>query len=189
MPKYPNARRINRDACRKMEDENLVWYVVFVQHGKEMKAQALLQRKEIGTYLPLQVKWRKINRYSIQRQKVTMPALGGCMFCAVGEGENPKGNENIINVARGILSVKGVPAKINGEVLRQFVGKNKNLFSLTNENQSGKKINLQAGDCAQITGGILKGQLVDVSKVDAKTALIFSHLFGTSRKIKFRLTI
>ena len=177
------AKRINRKAWGKMKDRELDWYVVFTAIGCEMKAQAILKKIGIVAYLPLHTKWRKIRKNSGERRQVIVPALAGFLFCGVAKEQNVKEKIRDIDAIRNVLSVNGISAKLDGGTIQEFIERNKKRFA-TFKAVSANKNNLKVGDKAQITEGVLKGYVVDVSRVEEKTAFILSTLFENVKNVK-----
>ena len=180
------AKRMNLEAWDIMENSNFVWYAIFVIAGHEFRSQSILKKHNIVSYLPLCVKWRRISRVSKQRRKTTIPAIGGFLFCALEKDENARYAIESSGVSKNIVSIKNIPAKLSGSVLKEFINHNRHKFSMFSNKARNKNI-VKVGEKAHVTQGFLQGQFVDVVGIESNTAIILSELFGNVSNIKIDL--
>ena len=176
------ARLINGEAREAMADSKLVWYLGFCEPGKEFIAQQVLDRHDIRAYLPLALKWRKVNRYKKAKKRFAFPAMPGCVFLALESGAEQWFHLfSCQTTVKRVLAVRGVPRAIHGQELLGFIDGNRKTFSAPREQAHMRSHHeFTVGDKVQIMDGALDGHVVEVSDIRGRQATIVAELFGSA---------
>ena len=117
------ARRRNKAAKTLMlDDDDVVWFVVFVIAGKEFIAQKMLTRFGLVNYLPLHCKWRRVNRTTREKQRFAYPALSGCLFVSAPRQWADWDRLFELTPVYGVLGVSGRAIRFDGSELHDFLG-------------------------------------------------------------------
>lgn len=180
---------MNKTARSRMQNDGVVWYVVFVMTGKEYLTQRMLSNWGASVYLPLCRKWRRLNRYTRDKTKIAYPAVAGSLFVGFERGQ-----ERWFDIFRSISSVYGVlgidgrPVTVDGGRLETFIQENRFRFNVAGEEQFMRTYHeFQIGDRVQIVDGPFDGHIVDVKDIKGRNAYILIDLFGTTQDVAISL--
>ncbi len=187
-------------ARQHMGDESIIWYVIFVPSQKEYIAQKMITQwigknspnpagNDVGcVYLPLYSKWRRVNRFSRNKQRFAFPALPGCLWLGVQKGNETWYELFRLHLVYGVMSVANRPAGISGERLNRFIVENNRELDVPDVQQFMRSHHeFKTGDKVKIVEGPFDGHLVDVRAIKGGKAKILLELLGGSQEVEIAL--
>jgi transcription antitermination factor NusG len=143
------------------------WYAIYTKPRWEKKVHALLLKKGIESYCPLN---RVVKQWSDRKKKVEIPLFTSYIFTniTVEQYSDIRMTAGVVNFVYWL----GKPAIISNtemKALQDFVDNNENILV--------QQIGYKEGDSIAIESGIFKGQKATVNKVNKnKVELILEEL-------------
>lgn len=105
------------DACGEMD-----WFILLTSPQKEQTAQLLLRNRGYTTYLPVEHKFRKANKFAKRKIK-TYPAARGCLFVGFPAGTRPWYDVFQTYHVKGVLAAQGEPYRLVSDEIGVMVRK------------------------------------------------------------------
>lgn len=181
------ARRLNKSAREKMNHPEMVWYVVFVIAGREYIVQKVLKHWGAQVYLPLCTKWRRVNRFKREKERIAYPAIAGSMFVGFpNDNVDWFGMFTEVQSVYGVLGVDGKPFAIPGARLSQFVADNRFKLNAAEEEKFMRTYHeFAVGDLVSVVEGPFSGHVAKVEKIDGERAYMLIKLLGGIQHVGF----
>ncbi|PHR85952.1 MAG: hypothetical protein COA78_38545 [Blastopirellula sp.] len=182
------ARRHNRQAREQMGNDATNWFVAFVPPQKEFIAQKILTRWGGHVYLPLALKWRRVNRYARAKQRIAYAAMPGCVFLGLAADDPRWYDLFLLDTVRGVLGLEGEPAALSGDGLHEFIERNRAKFTAPDEQKFMRTHHeFDVGDSVQIISGSFDGHTTKVEEITGRRAYFWLNLFGQITKCSVAL--
>lgn len=166
----------------------LQWYALRTPAQKEFVAQEILGRRGITTFLPVERKWRRRNKYTKQKELRSYPLLVRYIFAGFVPGIPLWFNIFNIPTITGCVGLNGEPKELDNAAVCRFIGKYPNGLQRPDEEQymqTGKEFTI--GEHVRISDGPFEGIVVPVVNILGKDAELFVELFGGRHKVRIRM--
>jgi len=179
---------------------DLKWFALRVSPQKEKIATIMLRHKGFDVRLPVEEKWRKANRFTKQRRKVSFPLAYGYIFVGFGKGREVPWHDILnLHFVKGVIGYQGRPFELSRYMrpkdLRTsssrtdadwLAGVCQDSEFTARPEQRGQRTygEFAEGDVVQlVTGGFdgFRGKVISVSEADA---VILLTMFGGEREVK-----
>jgi len=176
----PKAERI----LDLIDDPEINWYAILVSPQKEAAVQEILARKGILTYCPMDFRWRKRNKFAIDKDLLSFPMMPGWVFIGMNADAEPWYHVYRLSLVRSVVGYEGCPFAIPTKAMTDMVRKFRNGVVRPEEERfmrSNKEF--KAGDIVRITGGPLRSFEARVIEIEGPVARVMFELFGISKPV------
>ena len=159
------------------------WYAFRTRPGREFEAQHQIDRSGHETVLPVEFKYRRVNRYSKRRELRAYPAMPRYVFAKA----SPHLEITRTRHVQGVVSLGGsnrpIPPRAAAHILNSSMDAAEYLLA-PNPHRSFRK-----DDLVRLTDGPFEGHVVRVASINRGKACVIVAVFGAHRKIHVPLEI
>lgn len=172
------------EACGEMD-----WFILLTSPQKEQTAQLLLRNRGYTTYLPVEHKFRKANKFAKRKIK-TYPAMRGYLFIGFAPGEHTWYDVFQTYHVKGVLAAQEEPYRLVGDQVGVMVRKYADGLqrpSVERYMRTGKEFNV--GDTVRIAEGAFEGWKLPVVEIRGGYASMLGNILGSDQTIRVPLDI
>lgn len=194
---------------------NFEWYAIQVVPQKEFVAQEIMRRQGFVTYVPVEYRWRKWNKYTKKKEKRRFPMLPRYLFVGFEPrhvaffapfmkpqqvedariGAKVSAERHVFNlfslpIVTGCIGSNGEPRALKTESVVKFVNDYPDGFERPAEERfmpTGKEFKI--GDSVMVLDGPFEGRIVPVVEINAINgkARIIGKMFGADMEMEIAL--
>lgn len=193
----------------------MAWYALQITPQKELVGQEIMRRQGFMTYVPVEYRWRKKNRYTRDKQKRVFPLLPRYLFIgfdpdqvsffapflrpesrAYQKGDEAVTERRIFNVfalpiVTGCVGVADEPRQLVTDQVVKFVNRYPDGLQRPKEEKymrTGKEF--KTGDMVRVAEGPMRDFVVPVVSINAKTGRgkILATMLGMQTELDIALT-
>lgn len=192
----------------------LEWYALKTVPQKEFVAQTIIRRHGFTTYLPVERRWRRRNKYTREKRLLSYALFPRYLLIGFTPGQagffrvlpqvpdayDPSSHEIrfrhglfvIFNlpVITGVVGIRGEPRPLNASAVARLVNIWPNGLERPKEEKwMPTNREFKEGDMVRITGGPMESMIVPVIEIKARSgkAKILADLFGSNMEVEIAL--
>lgn len=177
----PRAERV----LELIDDASIKWYALLIVPQRESAAQEILARKGIISYCPMDFRWRKRNKFAVDKELFSFPMMPGWVFVGMTKGKEPWHAVFTLRLVRAVIGHDGRPLAIPSDAMTSMVAKFRNgvvrpeeeKFMRTNKE-------FKVDDMVRITQGPLRSFEAKVVEIDGAVAKVMFSMFGVSKPVE-----
>jgi transcription antitermination factor NusG len=187
---FPESASIAHQALPATIAERLHWYALLVPPQKEFIAQRILHAKGLPTFVPVERKWRRKNKFTKTKELKTYALAPRYVFIGFRLGERLWFDLFNMHVISGVVGLHGVPKEIPNEAMVSLISRYANgLVAPDVQRFMRTRREFKAGDKVEIVEGPFAGHKVNVQEIVGSKATIVLELFGTEKNVSVGLDI
>lgn len=166
------------------------WYALRVPPQKEFVAREILRRKGLTTFLPVEKRWRKKNKYTKVKELRQFPLAPRYVFTGF-----PKAAANWFDVSKipliqGVVGINGEPRLLDEAGMIRMLSLYKDAIDRPKEEKwMASNHEFKVGDIVEVMNGPFEGLKVPVLEIVGIHAKIMVNLFNAEVEISAPLAI
>ena len=151
---------------------------------KPFLIENLLNNQGFDFFIPTKTVWRRISKYSKDKQQIKLPIMPGWIFVAWTNQENHWAKLFSTNIIIGIAGIKNQPIKIPNSKIKYLKSQYTNVKAPKQEQFMKSNLEYNIGETVTIDEGPFTGQNVNVIDINGPTATILMDILGAKQTIK-----
>lgn len=163
---------------------DLDWYALMTVPQKEFVAQEILTQKGIVTYVPVERKWRRKNRFTKNKDLYSYPIVTRFVFVGFIPGVPCWYDMFKLPIITSCVGINGHPVKLDAKAMAGIISAYPNgMLRPTDEQYRRTHAEFRAGTLARICEGPFEGMVVPVQEIAGSEAKVVLELFGGIQEI------
>lgn len=169
----------------------LMWFALIVPPQKEFVTQTILQRHDTPTFVPVERRWRRRNRFTREKELVAYPIAPRYVFAGFASRHALlTGPLHRVWTINGVIGIRGEPMQLPGPQVAQLIERLGNgLNAPAVQRYMRTRHEFTVGDQAEITEGPFAGHTVPIVEITGARAKALVTLFGSEMEIDVPLEI
>ena len=166
------------------------WYALKVPPQKEFAAREILRKRGLTTFIPVEKKWRRRNKYTKEKVLIQYPIFPRYVFTGFPKAAANWFDVFKIHLIQGVVGINGEPRKLDEAGMARMLFKFEDGLARPKEEKwMPTNHEFKVGDVVEVMDGPFEGQKVPVVDIVGSDAKIMISLFGGERVISAPLAI